>query len=96
MKIYIAGKISDLTKEDYESRFKIACETLSQIGYEPVNPCELNHCENATWADYMLKDLDALFHCDAIYMLNNWRGSKGARIEHAVAIETGKKVFYQP
>lgn len=97
MKIYISGKVSGLTETEYKSRFKIAAEALTQSGWDHVvNPCEIEHCEGATWEKYMLKDIEELFKCNAIYMLNNWRESKGARIEHSVAVETGKKIFYQP
>lgn len=95
MRIYISGKISGLPKAEYESSFKNAEELFRKMGYQPVNPCELAHT-TTKWDECMLRDIKALFDCEAIYMLNNWRSSKGARIEHAIAIETGMKILYQP
>jgi hypothetical protein len=43
----------------------------------------------------MLEDIKALFECQAIYMLNNWGSSTGARIERSIAIEMGIEIIYQ-
>lgn len=95
MKTYISGKITGLDKADFEQRFAAAEKELIEVGFEPVNPCKIAHDHDCTWESYMLCDIKALFECQAIYMLNNWRNSAGARIEHAIAIEKGMKVFYQ-
>jgi hypothetical protein len=96
MKIYLSGAISKLSEAEYKSRFFVAQEAMQELGYQVVNPCLLSHEGNIHWADFMLTDIKALFECGAIYMLNNWKDSKGARIEHAIAVETGMKIFYQP
>lgn len=36
-----------------------------------------------------------LLGCSYVYMLNNWRESRGARIEHFFAKLTFKKIIYQ-
>ena len=43
----------------------------------------------------MAKDIINLIDCEGIYMLQGWEDSQGARIEHAVAKELGKAVFYE-
>ncbi len=96
MKIYVSGKISNLPKPEYESRFRVAEQHLKAMGYEVVNPLDLHETSAKTWDDFMITDILHLFKCDGIYMLNNWKDSKGARIEHAIAIECSKKIFYQP
>ena len=46
--------------------------------------------------DYcLLKDLQKLAQCDAIYMLKDWRMSPGARAEHAFAEAVGKRFFFE-
>jgi hypothetical protein len=47
------------------------------------------------WRECMDVCLRELLRCDAIYMLNNWRTSKGARIELAVAVELGMEILIQ-
>lgn len=96
MKIYISGKITGLTEEDYVPRFNQAEANFKAEGYEVVNPLKLDHTLNNYWVDYMITCIDALFECDAIYMLNNYKLSRGAKIEHAIAVEMGKQIFYQP
>jgi hypothetical protein len=47
------------------------------------------------WRECMDVCLHELLRCDAIYMLNNWRTSRGARIELAVAIELNLEILIQ-
>jgi hypothetical protein len=47
------------------------------------------------WRECMDLCLHELLRCDAIYMLNNWRQSRGARVELAVAVELGLEILMQ-
>jgi hypothetical protein len=47
------------------------------------------------WYECMCVCVRELLKCDAIYMLNNWRQSKGARIELAVAVELEIEILIQ-
>lgn len=95
-KVYISGKITGLVHEEAFRKFESAEKVLSALGHEPVNPMKLFAPDPVmTWRDYMVKDIQALFECSAIYMLTNWRDSAGARIEHAIAVETKIKILYQ-
>lgn len=49
-------------------------------------------CDDSVWLE---GDLEFLKRCDAIYMLNTWRNSEGAKIEHQKAIEWGKQILYE-
>lgn len=104
MKVYISGKISDLHVDDFTRSFKKAEEELRRRGHEPVNPVELNHdhtyadslpTKHEKWCYYMDIDMQALIRCEAIYMLNNWQTSRGARVERAIAFEMGLQIIYQ-
>ena len=88
MKIYISGQITGLELEEAKVLFEEAEILLLERGYIPINPMKLNpHTDGKTWKEYMLDDLDALFDCEAIYLLDNWQESKGARIEYQIAKE---------
>lgn len=39
--------------------------------------------------------INALTGCDAIFMLKDWKESKGARFEHQTAEVCGIKIIYQ-
>lgn len=58
-------------------------------GYSPGEG-ELEHTSSAC---YMRTDLLALLGCDAILMLRGWRDSRGAKVEHDVAVACGFQVF---
>jgi len=93
-KIYISGKISGIEEEALELFAKAESE-LQYKGFVMVNPMKLNHQHDKSWHSYMKEDVKALCDCDAIYMLSNWTDSKGAIIEHTIAMYLGLKVLYQ-
>jgi len=47
------------------------------------------------FGDCVTRDLDAVRYCDAIFMLEGWQESKGARAELAVADWLGKEIIHQ-
>ena len=96
MRTYISGKITGLDIEEAKKNFKEAEEQLINIDLTPVNPMEIvPENKDFKWEDYMLADIKELFKCEAIFMLSNWRESKGARVERAIAYEMELTIFYQ-
>jgi hypothetical protein len=93
-KIYISGKISGIENEAIEL-FSKAEKELNAKGYETVNPMKLNHQHDKSWHSYMKEDVKMLCECDEIFMLSNWTDSKGAIIEHTIAMYLGLKVSYE-
>lgn len=93
-KIYISGKITGIENEA-AALFEKAEKELKVKGFQTVNPVTLNHQHDKSWHSYMKEDVKALCDCDTIYMLSNWTDSKGAIIEHAIAMYLGLKVQYQ-
>lgn len=94
MKIYISGKITGYKIEEAEKKFKASENLLLNLGYQAVNPFNLSETHpDKKWSDYMIEDIKALFQCDAIYLHNDWRQSQGARIEYAIAVEMGHRIF---
>ena len=96
MKIYISGAITGVDESIANAKFQSATLKWQSDGHEVVNPLWLYHSERSTWSDHMRTDIRALCLCDAIYMLNNWETSKGAKLEHRIATELGMKIYYQP
>lgn len=84
-KIYISGKITG-DENDAPMNFKKAEIFLKEQGYEVVNPMTLPHKHGQTWCEYMREDLIAMLNgCTHIYMLKNYKESKGATIELGLA-----------
>ena len=94
--VYISGKISGIDIEEAKKLFENAEEEVKKLGGVPINPMKISPYDpNWTWEDYMENDLGALLRCEGIYMLNNWGGSRGSRIEYVVAKEMGIHVIFQ-
>lgn len=88
-KIYIAGKISGLPYETAKRNFRNAKRylLLNHTDCKVVNPMEMpKPCENPTWSDWMRVCVAELSDCDYIYMLPNWRRSRGAWVERLLAL----------
>lgn len=95
MKVYISGRITGLPIDVVREKFGDAEELLQDIGFIPVNPLENGLDHTHTWSQHMVRDIEMLMSCDIILMLDNWRDSKGARIEYNIAQEMGKKILFE-
>ena len=95
MKIYLSGKISGTDLTHTRKRFSDVATTLRALGHEVTNPLCNGLSETAPWEEHIAKDIINLIDCEGIYMLQGWEDSQGARIEHAIAKELGKVVFYE-
>lgn len=94
MKIYIAGKITGLPKQQYTSKFRAAEIELTAAGHHSVNPCRLGIPDDYTSEQAVLICLTHLRHCDAIYLLPCWQQSPRAITERQYAIDNGIEVIY--
>ena len=89
---YISGAITGVKHAD--KLFARAEEKLELQGYEVVNPYKFGEYLKKEYAkknkvpryeNFMHDDIALLINCDAIYLLNNWGTSKGARLEKKIA-----------
>lgn len=85
MKIYISGRISGMRLITAEIIFEFYELFLKDLGYNVVNPIKINHNHDLKWRSYMKKDIKYMMDCDAVFLLKNWKYSKGARIERRLA-----------
>ncbi len=92
MRIYIAGPMSGLPDLNFPA-FHAAAAHLRSIGHEVVNPAELNTDPTAAWHACMRTDIRELVTCDAVAFLPGWLGSRGATLEHHIAMALGMHVF---
>jgi Domain of unknown function (DUF4406) len=76
--------------------FFAEAERLRAAGHTVNNPAEAGVESGASWEDYLRRDIVSLMACDAIHMLPGWSRSKGARLEHHIALELGFTVTGAP
>lgn len=93
--IYISGKISGVDPKLSEQNFSRAEEKLKKLGFKVVNPMTLEHNHDKSWESFMREDIKALMSCDAIYMLNGWKESRGACVELYLAKGLGFDVYQE-
>lgn len=89
--IYIAGPMTGIEGYNYPA-FNAAAALLREQGHTVVNPTEINaeHLEPLhPWDFYMRRNVAELVKCNAIYLLEGWEKSKGARLEKEIAATLG-------
>ena len=93
VKVFISGKITGEPIEECCFKFREACEYLYG---ERVNPLRLKGIyfgiSHEEAMEICLKELKT---CSHIYMLKDWKESKGAKIERQFALGNGIKIIYQ-
>lgn len=90
MKIYISGKITG--DSNYKQKFKNAELFLRLAGFEVVNPAD-QKITGKPWAWYMRKDIAQLMECGAIFLLKDWKYSRGACLEYYIAKKVGLGIY---
>lgn len=102
-RIYIAGPMSGHENLNWPAFFKKEKE-LAEEGWIVVNPARLDQesgidpaqpLGDYDYEDCARRDIDALFQCDAIYLMWGWQFSKGACWERALAKKQGIRRFYE-
>lgn len=92
MRIYISGAMRNCPTT-YKRKFNEMAKQINANGDVAVNPAVL---PNGLKHDkYMPICFDMIEASDAILMLNDWKTSKGAKLEKAYAEYQGKTVLYE-
>lgn len=95
--VFISGKVSGLSPIQAYTKFKAAeFRLLNEIEkYKVINPISICKSTYPWWLCMVICLYNLIFKADYIYMLDNWKDSRGARIEHAVARKIGKGIIYE-
>lgn len=94
-RIYVSGKITGLPTEEYMANFAEAEAELTKQGYVVLNPAKVGAGmpDSTTWEEYMELCICMLRMCRKIYLLENWRDSRGAAVELEYAKTYGYEVI---
>jgi hypothetical protein len=87
-RIYLAGPMTGIPDFNYPA-FHAEAARLRQLGYHVENPAEGNVPPCGTWVGYMRNAIQQLMTCEAVALLPNWQKSRGALIEHGLAVNLG-------
>lgn len=87
-RLYLAGPMSNLPNLNFPA-FHAEAARLRALGYDVVNPAEINPDVGMNWTDCMRADIAHLVTCDGIALLDGWERSRGARLEHHIALSLG-------
>lgn len=85
-RIYLAGPMSGLPDFNYPA-FDAEAARLRGLGLMVENPAQ--NPKQDTWQDYMRVAIRQMMKCTHVALLPGWEGSKGATIEHNLAIDLG-------
>lgn len=92
MRIYISGAMAK-RPDTYKEEFAKAEKEITEKGYTVINPAWLpKGLDRNRYMPICLAMVDA---ADAIYMMDGWEDSKGARLEKAYAEYQDKLVLYE-
>ena len=96
-KVYIAGRISGLSESEFKANFLRGVDKVRKLGVESrhiINPAKYT-IDFGEWSEYMRLCLSKLLECDTIFMLEDYKESKGAKFELLTAETLGLNVVYE-
>lgn len=88
---YLAGPMTGYQALNFPE-FNRHTARLRALGYEVINPAEINTDPNADWSACMRTDIAQLVRCDGIALLSGWQLSRGALLEHRIAKALGMRI----
>lgn len=92
-RIYIAGPMTGIPGFNY-SAFHAMAARLRALGLHVENPAEGPHPEAGGWHLYMRLALAKMVTCDTVIFLKGWQASRGACLEHYLALTLKMKIIY--
>ena len=95
MTLYLCGPISSDDNARAEANlaaFEVTERKLTAKGYKVCNPID-NVNPSWRWEKCMRVTIAHMLTCDAVYMLKGWDHSRGAVIEHGLAVSIGMMVY---
>lgn len=90
-KIYLSGKMHGVPEMNFP-KFNRHAKQLRNLGYEVLNPAE--NPPRSCWEEYMKLDITNMVTCDTVAVLDDWKNSRGARVEVKLARELGLRIIW--
>lgn len=90
-RIYLSGPMTGMPQHNFPA-FNAEAARLRALGYDVVNPVDINPDPGVTWHQCLRNDLQALLTCDTLALLDGWMISQGAHLELHVAHRVGMRI----
>ncbi len=90
-RIYISGAMSGVPEHNFPA-FNAEAARLRALGYEVVNPAEVNPDVTLSWHECLRQDIKLLCDCDTLALLPGWEHSQGAHLELHIAHRLGMTI----
>lgn len=94
MKVYVAGKITGLDREETLRKFERARKTLEETGFSVLVPTVLLQIDGMSQADYLHVCFAMIDVCDAVVFLPDWKVFPGALKEMEYLRRWNKKIYF--
>jgi Asp-tRNA(Asn)/Glu-tRNA(Gln) amidotransferase A subunit family amidase len=95
MKVMISQPMRGKTNEQIREERAELVKELQKEGHEVIDTVFENAPADEDVAIYMLsQSIRYIGKVDALYFMKGWEKARGCKIEHQVAVEYGKQVFY--
>ena len=95
MEIMISQPMRGKTNEQIREERAELVKRLKEEGYEVVDTVFEEAPADEDVAIHMLsQSIRYIGKVDAVYFMKGWEKARGCKIEHNVAVEYGKQVFY--
>lgn len=92
MKIMISQPMKGKTSEQIKAEREELEKRLKEEGHEVLDTV---FEDLPTPLHYIAKSIEYLGNADCLVMMPGWEKARGCKIEHQVAVEYGKKVYYE-
>lgn len=93
LRVYLSGPMTGLPLFNFPA-FTEEAAKLRDMGFDVVNPAEINPDTTMPWHLCMRADIRALCDCDAVALMTGWHRSQGAALELHVAQRMGLDVAH--
>lgn len=97
MKIMISQPMKDKTEKQIRDERKEIVQGIKELGDEVIDTIFTEEapkdCDTGIY--FLAKSIETIGKVDAVYFMRGWEKARGCKIEHQVATEYGKKLFYE-
>ena len=104
MKLYIATPINARPEQGFRNKYQAARKRVKALkdiissdhrfyGYSFVSSSAVNKSQNVSEAIVLGNCIQAVIECDAIYLDNAWKSSKGCNLEYRAAKIYDKEIY---